>query len=76
MLAEHVGGRPGSEASLELLATAVTAAVEAAAMWWQSNPGVTAEALAELLAGLLAPGLIAVLAGQRDPPPRARRRRR
>jgi len=41
----------------EILAHAINGAYEALAAWWQDHPEVSAETLADLLTGLLAPGL-------------------
>ncbi len=55
-------GRGGSKAdarTLEAVAQAINGAVEFVALWWQAHPDLSAEALADLLAQLLSPGLAA-----------------
>ncbi|TAK19302.1 MAG: TetR/AcrR family transcriptional regulator [Myxococcaceae bacterium] len=59
LIAEGAGGSPDPR-TLEALAQAVNGAVEFVALWWQAHPELTAEALADLLSELLAPGLVAI----------------
>lgn len=66
-------GRPGVDArTLEVLAQAINGAVELVALWWQAHPELSAEALADLLTGLLSPGLLSLTRGG---PPRGGKRR-
>ena len=60
--------------TLEILAQAINGAVEFVALWWQTHPDVSAESLAALLQGLLAPGLAAIVEPRGPARPRARRR--
>ncbi len=46
---------------LEALALAVNGGVETVALWWETQPELTPETLAELLTKLYAPGLVALL---------------
>lgn len=59
--------------TLEALAQAVNGAVEFVALWWQDQPGLTAEELADLLTKLLSPGLDAL---SRRAPTRRKQRAR
>lgn len=46
--------------TLDAAAHAINGATEALALWWNDHPEVTAEALAELVTQLVAPGLLAI----------------
>ncbi len=56
-------GGPGSvePERVDVLAHAINGGVETVALWWQAHPQLTAEALAELLGSLYAPGVRALL---------------
>lgn len=58
LIAEGASGETDPR-TLEALAQAVNGAVEFVALWWQAHPDLSAESLADLLANLLAPGLVA-----------------
>jgi AcrR family transcriptional regulator len=66
LLLEASAGRLDSTRA-EAIAYAATGAFEAAATWWQSRPDLPVAALAELVAGLVLPGIEAEVGVVRRP---------
>lgn len=62
LLREVSGGRL-DETRAEAIAYVATGGFEAAATWWAAHPDISAHTIAELVTGLLLPGIEAELAG-------------